>query len=391
MKQSKSRLLPNIQLREARRRRGWSQEDEAQALQELAIAEGYPALGIDGNTISRWERGKQQPQAHHAFLLSKLHQKLPAELGVRGREGPLREGLTSAPSGSLVVSRASGRHGSNSPVAALSALDTSARFDPDHWERLFRAIGNPRVVDESLIESCETQTRALFELALAIPAAHLSPHVTLHLDNLTDILSSTAASGLRHRLVVTTGEAAMLAGWLAWDRGDAANSQRLYRVAVEVARETKDSDILACCLGSMSYVPSRAGEHGQAIDQLKQALDQAKLNSSTVTYAWLEARLAEELAGLGDDGSLSLIESNQARFRALEWGKERVWTNFLTPTRVANFQVNAYLALGRYEEVEPLAISARQSVEYASLRPVVLADAATLRLHQGNYEEGVEL
>src|ERR1700730_566292 len=70
-------------LSRARRARGWTQNHVATALHALAATDdAFPELRLDGNTISRWERGDQIPQPHHVILLCRLFGMTAAELGL---------------------------------------------------------------------------------------------------------------------------------------------------------------------------------------------------------------------------------------------------------------------------------------------------------------------
>ncbi|MGH7882367.1 MAG: hypothetical protein ACREN8_05615, partial [Candidatus Dormibacteraceae bacterium] len=105
----------------------------------------------------------------------------------------------------------------------------------------------------------------------------------------------------------------------------------------------------------------------------------------------LEARQAEELASFGDSRALHLIEGSLHRFNSANPDDETMWTGFLTPVRMDNFALNVYLQLGRHHDAEPLAKRAMESNAYSRLRPVVLADIATLYLKTNNFEQGTEI
>jgi RNA polymerase sigma factor (sigma-70 family) len=55
-----------------RRRRGWSQVDLAHQLRRLAESHGDVDLGVDGNMVSRWERGSRRPTPRYIRLLCQL-------------------------------------------------------------------------------------------------------------------------------------------------------------------------------------------------------------------------------------------------------------------------------------------------------------------------------
>ncbi len=72
---------PNAALRERRLRRGWSQQELADAVNDLAAGRGVPIV-LTANDVSRWERGiVVTPQPLTRRLLAELLQVAPEELG----------------------------------------------------------------------------------------------------------------------------------------------------------------------------------------------------------------------------------------------------------------------------------------------------------------------
>src|SRR5579863_1915768 len=69
MKKS-TKLAPNVQLKQARVRKGWSQEHVGQE------------VGTDAFTVSRWERGITMPSPHFRQKLCDLFELTPVELGL---------------------------------------------------------------------------------------------------------------------------------------------------------------------------------------------------------------------------------------------------------------------------------------------------------------------
>ncbi|MGH7867440.1 MAG: helix-turn-helix transcriptional regulator [Candidatus Dormibacteraceae bacterium] len=386
-----NRFPLNQKLREARARRGWTQEEVVEALYKAAEAEGYPELKIDSNMISRWECGKQQPQAHHAFLLAKIYGKSVEQMGFVSRSRARSEvGALHSSKHSAKVEDMK-RRNLMLGMGSIAALPNISSLDPGHWDRLSAVLAKSSAVDKNLVTALEAQTVALHDLDLKIPSNHLFPYITDHLARLTDILNGVMASPLRRRLIVTTGEAAAFSGWMAWDRGDVNTFQRLYRVAITAFQEANDSSRLACCLAGLSYMPSSRGHARQAEQLLSQASEHVNSTSHPAIAAWLEARRAEELARLGEPAGLSLIESSLTRFAVSDPTVEHSWTNFFTPARMDNFAINVYLQLGRHNDAQPLVRRALNVPTSAKFRPVLLADIATVSLETGNFEQGTEI
>jgi transcriptional regulator with XRE-family HTH domain len=73
--------VPNLALSDLRDAQGWSQEEEADRLNELARAKGLPDT-ITANAVSRWERGiVEVPIPIHRQLLAELFGVSQQELG----------------------------------------------------------------------------------------------------------------------------------------------------------------------------------------------------------------------------------------------------------------------------------------------------------------------
>jgi transcriptional regulator with XRE-family HTH domain len=79
--------MPRAALRRARLERRWSQERAAEALHQLAarLGEGRD-LGVDGNTVSRWERGTVGIGPRYARLLCLLYDRPPHALDLTDGE-----------------------------------------------------------------------------------------------------------------------------------------------------------------------------------------------------------------------------------------------------------------------------------------------------------------
>ena len=81
---SSGKAPPNRKLREARQERGWRLKDVVAAVQSLEAGFQNPrtgSLGLDENTVSRWERGVIQPtDFYKARLCVAFDVEQPAEL-----------------------------------------------------------------------------------------------------------------------------------------------------------------------------------------------------------------------------------------------------------------------------------------------------------------------
>lgn len=84
--------VPNLALSDLRDAQGWSQEEEAERLNELARAKDLPDT-ITANAVSRWERGiVEVPIPMHRQLLAELFGVSQQELGFTRPRGVQPDG-----------------------------------------------------------------------------------------------------------------------------------------------------------------------------------------------------------------------------------------------------------------------------------------------------------
>jgi hypothetical protein len=126
-------------------------------------------------------------------------------------------------------------------------------------ERLADALTKPSALNETVIQELEARSAGFHLLEDLIPAQGVLKLLTLHLREVSTLLSGRASDPhdeLRRRLVVTAGESSLLAGWSASALGDPAAARSFYDTAIKAAGEARDAPITACALTYRSYIPS---------------------------------------------------------------------------------------------------------------------------------------
>jgi transcriptional regulator with XRE-family HTH domain/tetratricopeptide (TPR) repeat protein len=398
----------NWRLRWERQRRGWSQDDVVDHLQEAAAGRGDPELGVDRNTVSRWERGISRPTPRYVQLLSEVFTLRPEDLGLilappppapvpQTPAGPADEPV--AKLGPDVDRRTFLRHAAG--VAGLAAIPPGLATIPqsnavqaEPWERLIHALQRPAQVDSALVDDVETLTAGLHVLEGRVPARSLIAQVSVHLDRLAELLQGSATETLRQRLICTAGDSAVLGAWIAWDVGDRAGAFRLFETAITAAREGADPALRACILAYGSYGASTDGDPRRARDLLEVAGRCVDGVGFPATFAWIACRQAEETAALGDSSdALRLLDRGLASFTNADPEGERVWTRFLDTNRVRGFAISTYARVGDAQSALKIAeeVLASLDPEHRKKRAIVLASSAEVHLQQGNLEEGIEL
>jgi transcriptional regulator with XRE-family HTH domain len=285
----------NPKIREARRRRGWTEDDLAVKLHELAAELGEAECGVDANQVSKWERGVRNPGRFYGPRLCLALDEEPHGLGFDltprlGRDlGELRMRLmkrrqflaqTALLAGGIAV-RAPGLDSSR----LAAGLSINAGRDPHVHSDLMRIAAT------------------LSQQVDMVAPASLMPQVLGLLQQERELLKERPAP----RLLEVTIRTAITAGWLSYNVNNRGDAGAYWSYAESLARDLDSDQMLAYTLGVRSSVysavPKRAGsplDAGASMSLLEEAVSLTKTGSSLALRAWLYARRAEEHAVVGD-------------------------------------------------------------------------------------------
>jgi DNA-binding transcriptional regulator YiaG len=78
-----SDAIPNLRLQDYRRRLDLTQDQVADELRRLAWEHFGVRLGVDGQMVSKWERGEKRPSRFYRQLLCLLYSTTEEQLGLR--------------------------------------------------------------------------------------------------------------------------------------------------------------------------------------------------------------------------------------------------------------------------------------------------------------------
>ena len=295
---------PNLALRRARQSMRLSQHQFADAVRAAGNAMGAPNH-CTKRLVQKWESGE------HAACRPDYLRVLQAVTGLSARELGFRvlpdeSGVSiawSADGEEGAVSDSSGGEGTAAAAAftfATSGLkerysDTTLE---ESMDRLHHVLEHPSTVDSRTAEFVETATSRLFDLEHHSPARLLAPTVDRHLSMVTGLLTAARHEGVRRRLTVSTGRSALLAGWLAFDRGDTPSANRFWDSSISAAEGTLDGALLAGSLTCQSYAALRRGDPGTAW-QLAHTASSRTPDDPRAT-AWATARIALYAAQFGE-------------------------------------------------------------------------------------------
>jgi transcriptional regulator with XRE-family HTH domain len=395
----------NGRLRRARDARGWSQREAADQLRRLMTGYGETQVGVDENTVGRWERGVRRPEPRYRRYLCLLYGKQAYELGFVDDPEPVA-GESLLPSTqqddppilydlwSSVMDVA--RRAFLRQAAVVTGVVTVAKplelLDQQPWEQLSIALKRTAAIDPAMAAHLEELTAEFYRSEEKVPAGELLGAVTQHLGRLVQQLRGSPGP-MRRRLTRSAGETAALAGWLAFELGDQAATRGYYDAALDTAKEVDDRALCAWVLGMMSFRPSSVGDQRTALALVRDAQRAGGRSTTATTRAWLAGLEAEAHAGMGDArAARAALARADTAFGRAEPGADPSWIGFFDRARLDGMKVSSLM------RIEPQAAQALSREALASLQPsmtkkrsIILADLASALAQQGEVEEACRL
>jgi transcriptional regulator with XRE-family HTH domain len=213
---AKRRNGDNRWLRQVRLDRGWSLDRAAEAVHRVAVRLGDPEPGVDGNTISRWERGIHEPGPRYVRLLCLVYDRPPHELGL----GDLDQGQ--------VVERVA-------TTLDLMLHTSASDLDPSSIETIQRAVN-----------------RLSREYSTIAPPV-LLPRVQQRLWQLDGLLGKRLTLAQHRALLLACGWLHLLLAALHYDLGDREAAESSREAALHVGVETEDRDIQGWAYETAGY------------------------------------------------------------------------------------------------------------------------------------------
>jgi transcriptional regulator with XRE-family HTH domain len=298
-------------LREYRLRLGWTQQDMAERIANLAWMQRREHAGVNADMVAKWERGVKGVSPRYRELLCHLFGVTPTQLGLKDVTSTADVGCLPAVEDESLVGMLDnaaqlldqlGAAGTaltphllhawkdtvSSRRAMLGLLDPAAT-DP---------IGHARAATASLadLEQLAQRYQALYPGA--DPKALLTS-VAAHLRMATDTLCHDPIPDQRRRLLRNLAQVAILAGRLASeDFGNTMSGRTYYSLAVDSAREAGDGQLAAIACGYAAQLAAAEGLTIAALDHLTAATKNACC--TPVVTSWLAATEATIYADRGD-------------------------------------------------------------------------------------------
>ena len=308
-------------LQAARAARGWTQQQVADELRDLAWQHGHGELGVDANAVSRHERGVI---AHPRDPLPELYATL---------------------------------YGTS--VAALWPGQLSSGEEVGVERRRFlqaaMTAGVASLLPDDDLASLQSIAAGLRRLEATTPAADLQGPVLAHLR----LLGRQIDRGPGY--AAAAAELARFAAWLAWDQLDHAQARVLYDRAVTFAERSRQDTLVAHMLGSMALWAAETGQGPEA--------SRVARRISGGQGPWL-ATMRATVAASTRDADTTLVSLQHAERHLTEPGIP------LTPASLQGYVGRCYAMLGLPKTAAPALRQAVAADPPARHRAMLLAGLA---------------
>jgi transcriptional regulator with XRE-family HTH domain/tetratricopeptide (TPR) repeat protein len=283
-------------LRELRAEVGWTQQQLADKLAQLAWNHGQGHAAVNADMVAKWERGVKGVSPRYRALLCQLFGVTADQLGL----GPTVSAAPSRPVRdaeslvSMLDDAASLLDQLGAAGTALAPQMLSAWKDTVTSRRTMLGLLDPAASDPAGHARAATATIPELEQlaqrygalhATADPAVLLTP-VAAHLRMVTTMLGRDNTASERRRLLRNRAMVATFAGRLAYeDLGDTISGRAYFSLAVDSAREADDHHTAATVRGYTARLAHAEGMTNAALDHLAAALADAE--SAAVLAPWL--------------------------------------------------------------------------------------------------------
>jgi transcriptional regulator with XRE-family HTH domain len=315
--------FPNELLREQRLRRGWSLDHMADQLRRLACRLGESEPGVDGNMISRWERGLHRPGPRYVRLLRLLYDEAPEELGLPSAvENPVA--------------------GQASETFELAMHATASDLDQAAIDTLVRAVD-----------------RLSREYSTISPWT-LVPRVHRRLWQIDRLLGGRMTLDQHRQLLDAAGWLHILLSVLHYDIADREAAEASREAALRFGQESDDAEIQGWAFEAPAYFALFDGRARDAVD-LCVAGQQVAPAASSVFVA-LNMQEARGWARLGDRRSAeqALLRGGAALERRPEPAQPDHHFEFDTD-KFAYYASTTYAWLGMAKSAEKYALQVMES------------------------------
>lgn len=234
-------------------------------------------------------------------------------------------------------------------MAALrppSFRDTlNGRFTPDDEARIIAAARIPRRHDPGVVDALATVLDAQRRTEDVIGSASLRDAVMAQLAVVEDLVLD-ARGDLRADVVRLGSQWAQFAAWLHANLGGPAEARRLYGIALELAVEVDDADMIATALNTRGHTAWLGGKVGPMLGLSQAAQRDARASAGVRALAAQQEARARALTGDAELTDRKLDEAHALTLAAVEHPEdEPPWIYFFNPGMLTMQRARAFLYL----------------------------------------------
>lgn len=269
---------------------------------------------------------------------------------------------------------------------------------------LEETVNHEGPVDGLRIDAFRTVTNAYAQEFITVPPQQLIDVLRAHVNRTVSCMELPTLPSLRARLGTVVAETAALTGWVLHVAGQRGEAHAYFTLARDVAREVGDATAEAVALASMSSLYStknRGSEGGSqaALRLLQQAAELVPHGAPTPAKAWINARVAEESAALGDTGAFAVSLEHALTIRANERRDDPLGSLVFMEQGLMNFwgqqgegpslsEGFGLSVLGDRRGVDRLTPLLHR-VDNLPSRAVLLGDLVTAHVNNGDHDQAV--
>jgi transcriptional regulator with XRE-family HTH domain len=398
-------------IREARRRRRWSQERLAR---ELAVAEGRGPGGLDRGSVYRWERGSRVPRYWRPYLIEVLELRSP-EAGSATESITTTDETTgsSAAVGDTVASlvelgHADVRRGTAGrgdverreffAVSSAAALGVLGMPDPAAILRRVGSNSDAVRVGAGEVGAARHMYKILGDTASELGGGHARHLVVRYLtDDVARWLGGTFTEQTGKQLYSAASQLTHLAGWMAQDEGLHGLAQQYYGHAFRLAEEADEPDLAATALRGLAAQAMDLRHHAAAVRFADACVQRVARIEDPRAVAYYEAALANAAALDGDrrTATVHLAASEKAVERAVATAPTtsgEAWASHYSPGRWTHESATILARMGDLDmalEHLHLALDVH-GLDRKRTRAIVLADLGDVHMRRGDHDSAFE-
>ncbi|GAA3854028.1 hypothetical protein GCM10022243_19500 [Saccharothrix violaceirubra] len=223
-----------------------------------------------------------------------------------------------------------------------------------------------RTVELADVDMLRAMTRMFRELDNRFGGGHARSTVGQYLvgEVVPMLRAGRFRDGVRRELFGAVAEMNHLAGWMAYDVGDASAGRKHLRVALRLSNEVGDDAHAAEMLAGLSHHAAFSRSPLVAVDLARGARDSAARTGIGVLQAEAAVMEAHGLALLRDaKGTLSALRDAETSFEGAEGESAPEWLRYFDAAYLAAKFAHCFRDLGRSDEAERFA---RRSLEMAA-------------------------